>query len=261
MSLSDSAWRTSEVLRLGILEVRAAQPWRINLAAWWPRAILQCMFYVLLGQVLAGTEGREFMFVGGLAVIVMLFTITGVADVPMADKWFETYSRLRIGLLPVASVFLLRAVSWVVEAAIAVLLCLAIVGPLTGLHTLSLSLLPLLPLYGVMMVTSAVAGLAVVAPAVAKRADVFVGNAAAAILTIFSGALIPPGLIGWIDTIGTVLPLRHGLMAVRAALAGDPWLGHLGWEVVVGIGWGVVAWLAYTRQARRARVTGTDDFA
>ena len=211
--------------------------------------------------MVAGQEGREFMFVGGLAVIIMVFTVTGVADVPMTDKWFETYSRLRTGYLPVAVVFLLRTLAWVVEAAMGVIICIVVVGPLTGLSELSIDLLPLLPICGVMMVTTAVTGLAVVAFAVAKRADVFVGNSAAAALTIFSGALIPPGIIGWVDTIGTVLPLRHGLMAVRAALVGEPWLAHLGWELLVGAGWAVVAWLAYTRQARRARVSGTDDFA
>lgn len=58
-------------------------------------------------------------------------------------------------------------------------------------------------------------------------------------------------------------PVTHGLMAVRGVLAGAPAstvLGQAALEVLVGIGWLSVAWLALARVVRQDIAAGTLEF-
>jgi ABC-2 type transport system permease protein len=112
-----------------------------------------------------------------------------------------------------------------------------------------------------MAVTATAAGSAVAAVAVGRRADVLFGNALAYLTMASTGALIPVGRIASLDAVGSVLPLRNGILAVRAVVDGAPWAGHLLAELAVGAGWAVLAWLLYAAQTRRARRLGIDDFA
>jgi ABC-2 type transport system permease protein len=75
------------------------------------------------------------------------------------------------------------------------------------------------------------------------------------------GVFLPPGRVPVLDAVGTVLPVRHGLIAVRAGLDGRPFVGELAAEALVGVGWGLVAFAVTVVQARRARRLGIDDFA
>lgn len=56
-----------------------------------------------------------------------------------------------------------------------------------------------------------------------------------------------------------LLPLTNGLLAIRAFVAGEPWLKAVALEVAVGVAWGVVAMAVMVAQARRARALGTDE--
>ncbi|GAA4057455.1 ABC transporter permease [Nonomuraea soli] len=244
-----------EVVRLGRLLFRASEPWSITVTAVWPRVVLQGLFFTLLGQVL-GLE--EHAFAGALAITMLASTVVGVADVPMADKWNRTYSRLRLSEVHIPLVFALRTLPMILHGGMAVLLVWAVAGPVSGL---TLEVLPTLPIYAVMLFSTTALGLAVVAQVVGHRADVFAGNAATWLVIACSGALVPHGRLPVLDAVGAVLPVRHGLDAVRSAMAGGPWLTPLLWEAAVGLGWALVAWLAYLWQGNRARRLGLDDYS
>jgi hypothetical protein len=81
-------------------------------------------------------------------------------------------------------------------------------------------------------------------------------------LTILcSGAFLPPGQVGWVDAVGSVLPVRHGLAAVHAGLAGRPWLTEALLELTICLASAVLGVLAVLLQTRRATRHGHDDFA
>jgi ABC-2 type transport system permease protein len=253
-------WRVAEVVRIGTRLYLAENPPAVLATAVWPRAVLQCLFLTLLGRVAGGPAGQQYAFVGSVALIVTLCTTVGIADIPMGEKLFGTLSRIHSGRLSPAVVLAARTVPYLVDALVAVVLCLVIVGPVTGNAALSVDLVPLLPLYCVVIVTSAAAGLACAALAVRAGVDELVGNGLSYLLVAAGGVLIPPGTVGWLDVIGGVLPLRHGLRAIRANLAGEAWFGHLSAELLVGLGWAVLAGLAIARQRGRARDRGDGDF-
>jgi ABC-2 type transport system permease protein len=110
------------------------------------------------------------------------------------------------------------------------------------------------------LTTSAI-GLAGAAFAVGRRADVLVGNLLAYLTMLGSAALVPPGHIWWVDRLGSFLPMRHGLAAIRASQAREPFAAGLLAEVVVGAGWLAVAWMVVRIQVHRAHVHGHDDFS
>ncbi|HET8641098.1 MAG TPA: ABC transporter permease [Pseudonocardiaceae bacterium] len=258
MTSSDLA---AESVRIGFRQYLAANPWPIMLTTEWPRPLLQCLFFTLLGQVTAGEAGGRFAFVGSVAMIMMLNTVVGVGDVPAGEKWFGTFYRLQMAGTPPAGAFALRAIPWTVQGLVTALLCLAIVGPVTGHGDVSLALLPTLPIFVLMAVTSTAAGLAAASPAIGRRADVVVSNGLVYLVITAGGLLVPAGRAPLLDVVGAVLPIRHGVLAVRGYLDGGPWLGEAALELIVGIGWGVLAAVLYRRQATRARATGSDDYA
>jgi len=94
---------------------------------------------------------------------------------------------------------------------------------------------------------------------VGRYAEVLWANAATYLLMVTGCVLAVPGHDPRLDTVGGLLPLHHGLAAVRAQLAGRPVAGELGKEVAVGVAFlGLTAALLAV-QGRRARRGGFDD--
>lgn len=247
--------------RVGFAEYWASTPPGIVMTTAVPRAVLQCLFLVLLGRAAGGEAGARFAFVGAVALILSAATMASIGDVPMLEKLSGTSHRLQTGVLRPETVFFIRAVPWVVEATVSAAATIVICGPLTGQAVLVPRLLEALPLYGVMAVTGAAAGLAVAALAVGRRADVLFGNALSYIIVAAAGGIIPPGRVAWLDGLGSVLPVRNGILAVRALIDGRRWAGHFLAELAVGLVWALLAWAAYAVQSRRARRLGLDDYA
>jgi hypothetical protein len=63
--------------------------------------------------------------------------------------------------------------------------------------------------------------------AVGRRADVLATNAVSFGILLAGGVFLPTGRVPLIDALGSILPVHHGLLAVRAGLAGRPWSEEL----------------------------------
>jgi hypothetical protein len=260
MAALTSSSALATIIRTGFREYYAAHPWYIIFTTEWPRAVLQCLFFTMLGQITGGDSGGRYAFTGSVAMIMLLSTVTGVSDVPATELWAGTLYRLQLSRMPLAVTFALRSAPWIVQALATALLSLAITGPLTGNTSLSIGLIPALPLFALMAVSSAAAGLAVALPALGHRSDVIVSNGLTYLIMATGGVLIPVTHEPALRIIGTVLPLSHGVLAVRAYLAHQPWLTDAGLEALVGVGWAILAIMVCHRQNARARALGTADF-
>jgi ABC-2 type transport system permease protein len=91
-----------------------------------------------------------------------------------------------------------------------------------------------------------------------------VGNVTWWTIGLLGGVQVPVSFWpSWLGTVGQVLPLRHGLDGVRVAIAGGP-VGRVfadaGLEVAVGVGWLVVAAIAFRSFATGGRRTGSIEF-
>jgi ABC-2 type transport system permease protein len=262
----EPSWRTvwwcwQQTAATGWRQYRRDNPLWIVAASHLPRAILQTVFVVLLCQYVGGPPLRQYASVGAVALTLMLSTTTGIADVPTTDKVSGSLWRVRTGVLTPFTVFVLRSWPYPVVGFTTAVVTLAVVAPAAGIVWLGPSSVPLLLCLALLALTTSAIGLAGAAFAVGRRADVLVGNLLAYLTMLSSAALVPPGRIRWVDLLGSVLPMRHGLAAIRAAQAQEPFAAQLGAEVVVGAGWLAVAWIVIRIQVHRAHVHGHDDFS
>lgn len=255
-----SLWRTAEAVRMGWLECTANLPPATLLAATLPRGVLQIVFFTTLATVLVGPEHREYAFVGALVLALSGTNALDVISVPLADKAYSTFWRVRTGVVPVTTVLVARSLPYLLVGFCLFLVEAAIAAPLLGQTALAVRMLPWLWIFMVMTGTFGILVLATAALTISKRADVLAPNVLAYLTLLGSGAVVPPGRVGWIDAIGSVLPMRHGLAAVHAAMAGRPWLGELGLELLVGAGCAGLAVLVIRIQSYRASRHGHDDF-
>jgi ABC-2 type transport system permease protein len=68
---------------------------------------------------------------------------------------------------------------------------------------------------------------------------------------------------GWVQAVAGLLPVRHGLLGVRALLDGAPAgtvARHAALEAAVGLGWLLVAALTFRRLAESGRRDGSIEF-
>lgn len=257
--MSEYLWRLGEAHRMGWLHFIHEYPPRMLLVASVPRVLLQALFFVLLGGVLSGESGREWTLVGVSASIMTLFTAVAVYEVPELDIRSGTLYRYQLGPVSPIALMLSRCVPHIVAGVAAAVLTIAVLGPLTGHGDRSLRLLPLFPLYLLMAVTSTMAGLAVSMASAPVDQHIVAANLLSYSILIGSGAVVPVSALGTTGAVlHTVLPIGHGLDAVRAILAEQPWQRSLLAELVVGAAWLLLAVLVSTLRTRRARTTGID---
>ena len=254
-----SGWRYGRAAVLGWHEFIAVKPPRVLGYAFLPRAVLQLVFFALLGQLVGGAAQRDYNVVGALGYALTALTVVSVSDVPVHDKESDVFWRIRTGTVNPLLVLLVRAWPYPVIG-FGYVLALLVVIPAVGAGGLGVRLLPLLPCYALMALTTTAIGLAGAAVALGRRADVLVGNVVAYLLLLCGGGLLASGRIGWVDRLGAILPMRHGLAAVRAGLAGQPYGAQLLAEATVGAAWLAIASATIAFLVRRARRDGYDHF-
>jgi ABC-2 type transport system permease protein len=254
-----TAWRTRELLHLGWRGYLADNPPRVIFWTMGFRGVMQALFLILLGGLIGGF-GRRDAFVGAMAILATGPNVIGVANVPIMDKSNATFWRLRRAVMHPALILFARAVPYPAVATLILIPQAAVTAVILGIPGSWLQFLPYLPILMLMACNASIMGLAAATLSVAKRPDVLAPNLVSYLILLGSGAVIPPGRVAWIDAIGPWLPAWHGLAAVRHALAGQPWLGDVTGEILVGLLWAALGVVGMHAQNRRARRLGYDDF-
>lgn len=221
------------------------------------RPVLQTVFFTLLGLYIGGSAGRDYAFAGAVAFAAAGAAISKATDVIVNDRWQGTMYRLRLARPSVLAVMLMRAPVYYLEGVLCALLSAVLVGPAMVGAQLTGRVLRATPILLVTTFSLLCLGLLVSALAVGRRMDVLLGNAAA-YLVLIAGGVILPGQ-GWLAGLGSFLPLRHGLAALRGAVAGQVRWADLAAEVLVGLALLLLAWGALAVQSYRARRGGYDD--
>ncbi|OKI26146.1 ABC transporter permease [Streptomyces sp. CB03911] len=253
----DAAARAVEQVRLGWRLYLVEDPPRVLFLSKAPRAVLQAVFYVLLARLTGGEQdGGQAAFVGISAYLMCLSSIVAAGGSPALDRDEGTLYRVLTGAVPPFRFFVLKYLPYTAEALLVSLTVLAVAGPVLGLGGTSVNLLADLGLYALMAVTSTCLGIAVGVLAIMGRSEFLLGNSSSYLVLVLSGAVVPADRLGALGHLGTVLPLTHGIEALRLSLAGRPYAGAVAAEIAVGLGWLALAWVLATRWGRRARVHG-----
>ncbi|KPH97298.1 ABC-2 type transporter [Actinobacteria bacterium OK074] len=242
---------------LGLREYLVEYPPLILVATVLPRALLQTAFLVLLGHAAGGQTSAVAAAIGASAYAMVNATALKGPDVLINERVQGTLHRLRTTDLPVAGLVAARWLAYTAEGLLSSLLAMPVAVLLTSDPGLIPRLLAAFPLYLLMALTTSCFGFAVAVVAVGRRADVFLTNLGAYLILAFAGVLTPqPG--GLPGLVGAVLPLTHGVAALRAWTDGGNPLPYAAAEALTGLGWALLALAGITWQARRARRSGSD---
>jgi ABC-type polysaccharide/polyol phosphate export permease len=222
------------------------------------RAVLQTLFLTLLGRYGGQARGMDFAFVGAIAIVPTAAVLVKATDVITAESAFGTLYRLRLGGTPVLWILLLRSWVYVVEGLAAAMVAIAIVGlPLVGVER-ALRLAAAMPIVALTTVSCLMVGLCVGVLSLGRRSETVLANTASYLVLLTSGAVFPIDRVPVLAKLGALLPVRHGIVALRLWMDHSPSWSPLADEATVAAGWLVVTWVALRAQHRRARRKGPD---
>jgi ABC-2 type transport system permease protein len=259
---------TVEILRhaaiAGFQDLRGMYSWKTWTTGWLLRVICQVIFYSLLGQLL-GDEAQVHYLVVGNAVMLCATTVMFVVQSTTWERFAGTLPLLVAAPASPLVVLFGRSVQWIPDALATSLAALLVVGPLFGLPLpwprvlLVPALLVLVTLSTYMM--GAVFGSLVLRWTQARN---LVANVVVAAMMAICGVNVPTTAFpGWVRATAEVLPLTHGLRAVRAVLAGGAGAGvarQAALEVAVGLGWFTIAAASFRWFAEGGRRDGSLEF-
>lgn len=205
-------------------------------------------------------DGGRYAYFGALAMVLMLFTVVEVSSAPTDDKWSGTFARLLISGRSLFGIYLVRSAPVLASGLVGLVAAATLTALVTGQGSALGVVAHTLPLYVLVGCSSTCAGLAVAATAIGRRADVIVSNGFLYLVSVCAGLLVPlESLPVVLDVVGSVLPTRHGVQAIRAVADGDAWGAQATLELAVGLGWAGLGVLLYRLQGRRARAAGSSD--
>jgi ABC-2 type transport system permease protein len=248
----------------GFAELRATYTWRTWTGGWLLRVLSQVMFFALLGRLLRSAERTQYLAVGNAVALVSIeaaFVIRSMCS----ERAQGTLPLILASPGSPMPVYLGRGAHWLCTGFLSSAITLAAVPWLLGVPLRPDRLLTVLPMLPVIGLSTYCYGTFMGALALrSPRWQWLVMNVAYLSLLTLSGVNVP--LTYWpvpLRVLAQVLPLSHGLSAVRTALHGGPTtavLGGLGLEVLVGAGWLALAAASGKRLISRGRVNGSVDF-
>ncbi|MEJ2854969.1 MULTISPECIES: ABC transporter permease [unclassified Saccharothrix] len=244
---------------------RGFHTWRTWTFGWLSRLLIQACFYALVGRMLGSQEQVDYLLIGNLvaimaidATVVILLTVgerqAGTLALMVAAPATHLTAYLGKGLVNLGSGV---AASTIAFLALPPLFGVALPWPWAGFVPLMILVVGLsCYCYG-----TCVAAFVLGFPSARWVAL----NLSYLVIMTFSGVNVPTSFWpDWVHALTSVLPMTHGLAAIRSFVAGGPLpgvLADLALELGVGALWITVAALGFERMVRRGRRDGTIEFA
>jgi ABC-2 type transport system permease protein len=257
-------WVIRRAFWLGVRDYTAIFTWKTWLTNWFVRVVAQVSFFALVGRMLGAPGQTEFLLIGNA---VMLAAMVGMWAVNMVswERSAGTLPLLAASPTRPAVVLASRGSYLIIDATLSSCGALLVTAAWFGIP------LPWPRVVAVVALIAVVAASAFCFGTFAgslllgfRKIETIVTNVGLVSLMTLCGVNVPldfyPEPARWVSS---VLPLTHGLVAVRLAVAGDLHnaLQAAAQEAAVGAGWLTVCLLTFTTIIRRGRRHGTLDFA
>lgn len=230
------------------------------LLGWCVRVLAQVLFFVVIGQLLGGQEAR-YLLIGNSVMLLAVHGLLATSSTTW-ERHNGTLALLVASPSSPALVLIGRSLFWIPEGLLCAVGALVLLGPATGISLPAGGLLACLPLLALIGLSSYALGaflgaLMLVVPDLRN----VVSNVAHLAMMILCGVNIPVGTLGPLsDAVAKVLPLTHGLRAVRDILSGTWSAASVGrlvaLESIVAAAWMCLAVAAVHWLARRSRRDG-----
>ncbi|WP_410595589.1 ABC transporter permease [Amycolatopsis sp. lyj-23] len=249
---------------LGARDYTSIFTWKTWLTNWFVRVVAQVSFFALVGRLVGAPGQTEFLLVGNA---VMLAAMVGMWAVNMVswERSAGTLPLLAASPTHPAVVLAARGAYLVLDGTLSASGALLVTAVMFGTPLPSSRVPVVIILIAVVAASAYCFGTLAGSLLLGFRSiETIVTNVGLVTLMTLCGVNVPldfyPEPLRWVSSL---LPLTHGLVAVRLAVAGD-FRGALlptMQEALVGTGWLTVCLLAVSTIMRRGRRTGTLDFA
>jgi ABC-2 type transport system permease protein len=235
------------------------------LLGWFLRVLAQVTFFALIGELIGSTARLHFILVGNA---VMLASMEAMGAVPSTtwERRAGTFPLLIAGPTSPVVVLMGRSVQWLPSGVASATGAFFLLGPLFGLEMPFPRVLLVVPLIVLVALSTYMLGTflgALVLRAMEARNLVF--NISFMTLMAMCGVNVPLEFYPEpILSLAQVLPLTHGLLAIRGVLESAPAseiVLRVGLEAGVGAFWLVMALLAFRRYLEAVRRDGSIEFA
>jgi len=234
--------------------------WSIYIPTMLGGPMFQILFFAYIGRY-AKLRSDEFFVVGNAVAISSLGGIFGMAMTIGGERWTQTLSSILVTPANRLALFLGRALPNLANGVI-----VSTVGFVVGWLLLDFSLKPTeIPAIALVVIVTSFActafGTMIGAFGLRGRDIFFFANLMIFVFLLFCGVNVPvDSLPGWMQAIGRVLPLTHGIDAARQIAQGGSLRdvsGLIGTEAGIGVCYAALAYglLRYFEIDGRRRAT------
>jgi len=246
-----------------LADLRTMFTWRTWALAWLVRLLCQVSMFALIGRVV-GADRTAYLLVGN-SVFIAATSVMLVCATTALERNAGTLPLLIAAPGQTFTVFVGRSTEWILDGVACSSISLFGLAPAFGVHLPMPAALLAIPAIAVTTVAIYCFGLTLGGLALrVVHLRSLVTNAGALSLMVLTGVQVPTSF--WpagLRAVAQVLPLTHGLEAVRALVAGRS-IVHAGGEVLleaaVGALWLAVAYLVFLRFGERGRRDGSIEF-
>lgn len=248
----------------GYHDYRSIYTWRTWLLGWYLRVVSQVVFFALIGELLGSRARTHELLVGMATLLAAVTSFIAVASTAW-ERWSGTLPLLVASPSSPVIVFAGRSVTFIGDALLTSLGSFFAAALIFGLPLPWPRVLLVPPLMLLVAASSYMLALflgGVVLRAMSTRN--VVSNLATGTMMAIGGVAVPvayyPEPVQWL---AEVLPLTHGLRAIRETLAGEgaaTILTNVGFEGIVGVGWLAAALLTFDHLAESGRRDGSIEF-
>ncbi|MEE1831720.1 ABC transporter permease [Streptomyces sp. SP17KL33] len=232
--------------------------------SWLIRSMFQVIFFALLGKFASSDAQAHYILLGNIVAVIALEVM--MINTTAALDWYQgTLPFLVSAPANVGAIYLGRGLQWVVTGAVSSNLIFIITSFVFPVPWAWWQLLPMTPL--LLLIGFGTYCYGCMTAAVAFRNPKYRGfftNLGFLILAVCCGINVPvsafPTPVEWL---AQVLPLTHGLEAIRAIIDGDgaaTVTAQILLELVVAAGWLVLTRLSFQPLAARGRRDGSLSF-
>ena len=238
--------------------------WKSWLAGWYLRVLAQVSFFALIGRLLNSDAQVEFLLVGNAIVVAAQEGIWAL-NIVLGERHGGTLPLLLASPSSPVLVFAARGSYLIADGLAASLGALFVVGPLFDIRFPWPEVLLVIPLTVLVGTTTYFLGTFLAGLIIRWReGNIVVANVAIVATMTLCGVNVPlafyPAPVEWISHL---LPLTHGLIAIRGVVDGAPAteiLANVALEVAVGAAWLVLALSTFGYFVSRGRRDGSLDY-
>jgi ABC-2 type transport system permease protein len=226
-----------------------------------PRILLQSLFFVFLAKAAGGDQLARFALIGNAIQIAVFMVMLSMEEVIESEKWNNTFQYLIAAPTSWFPTMLGKSMSYYGDALIATTVSFAVLIPVLHIQITLVNLLKAIPIILIILASASALGWTIGAFSLPIRYGYMICNLSAYAMMIFCGINVPTSALPpVIRFIGNLLPVTHGLQAVRAIIDGASYasvLPLIETEILIALIYAAIAWSMFGYRLRVTRKRGS----